>query len=435
MKIFKTLIFCMIVTTLTAKAQTQLTASESDPIRIGWMQGFPPPPDRTVSMADGSFFEFPALRYSVCNMRLFMPTREVRSAQVNRYTFKVCLDPDIDNITFIPLFEKEPITWKQALEKVYTDGIIILHQGTIVYEKYFGALAPDGTHAAMSCSKTLTGTLGATLVAEGVINPEKRADFYVPELKESGFGNATIRELLDMTTSIQYIEDYSDPNAEVWKFSEAGNVFHPADYSGYKNFYDYIVTVRQSGPHGRKFAYKTINTDVLAWVISRATGKNIAQLLSEKIWQPMGAHIDGYYQVDASGIPFAGGGFNGSLRDYAMFGEMVRCGGFFNGKQIIPESVLDDIIYHVETSKFDVKAYPNLKGWGYRNMWWVTNNDNQAFMARGVHGQAIYIDPTAEIVIVRLASHPEASNAVNDPYSLPAYQAIADYFLNMQLPE
>ena len=154
-----------------------------------------------------------------------------------------------------------------------------------------------------------------------------------------------------------------------------------------------------------------------------------------EIWQPMGAHIDGYYQVDASGVPFAGGGFNGSLRDYAMFGEMVRCGGFFNGKQIIPESVIDDIIYHVETSKFDVKAYPNLKGWGYRNMWWVTNNDNQAFMARGVHGQAIYIDPTAEIVIVRLASHPEASNAVNDPYSLPAYQAIADYFLNMQQPE
>ncbi len=425
----------MIVSTLTARAQTQLTAGESDPILMGWMEGFPPPTDRTVTMADGSFFEFPALRYSVCNMRLFMPTREVKSAQVNRYNFNVRIDPEIDNITFIPLFEKKPITWKQALEKVYTDGIIILHRGTIVYEKYFGALTPDGTHAAMSCSKTLTGTLGAILVAEGLLDPNMTAGFYVPELNNCAFGDATIRDLLDMTTAIKYSENYSDPNAEVWKFSQAGNVFNQAADKSYKNFYDYIVTVRKKGIHGEKFAYKTINTDVLAWVISRVTGKNIAHLLSEKIWQPMGAHIDGYYQVDASGVPFAGGGFNGSLRDFAMFGEMVRCGGHFNGKQVIPKSVLNDIIYHVETDKFDVKAYPNLKGWGYRNMWWVTNNDNQAFMARGVHGQAIYIDPTAEIVIVRLASHPEASNAVNDPYSLPAYQAIADYFLNMQQPE
>ena len=141
----------------------------------------------------------------------------------------------------------------------------------------------------------------------------------------------------------------------------------------------------------------------------------------------MGAHYDGYYQVDASGVPFAGGGFNGNLRDYAMFGEMVRNKGVFNGKRIMHESVFDDIIINVESHKFDQEAYPNLKGWGYRNMWWVTNNKDYAFMARGVHGQAIYIDPIAEMVIVRLASHPEASNAVNDPYSLPAYQAIADY--------
>ena len=427
MKFFRALIFCMIVSTLTSKAQTALTASESDPIKMGWMQGFPPAEDKVVSMADGSFFEFPALRYSVCNMRLFMPTREVKSAQVDRYEFRVHPDKNIDKIKFVPLFEKEPISWEEALEKVYTDGIIILHKGVIVYEKYFGAPTPDGTHAAMSCSKTLTGTLGAMLVAEGVLDQNKTAGYYVPELNGCAFGDATIRELLDMTTNIQYREDYSDPTAEVWKFSEAGNVFRPANYTGYKNFYDYIVTVKKGGEHGKKFAYKTINTDVLAWVISRTTGKNIAELLSEKIWRPMGTHFDGYYQVDASGVPFAGGGFNGNLRDYAMFGEMVRNKGVFNGKRIMHESVFDDIIINVESHKFDQEAYPNPKGWGYRNMWWVTNNKDYAFMARGVHGQAIYIDPIAEMVIVRLASHPEASNAVNDPYSLPAYQAIADY--------
>lgn len=421
------IIFCLLVSSLAAKAQTTLTASESDPIKMGWMQGFPPAEDRVVSMADGSFFEFPALRYSVCNMRLFMPTRDVKSAQVDRYEFRVRLDKNIDNIKFVPLFETEEITWREALDKVYADGIIVLHRGVIVYERYFGALKPDGTHAAMSCSKTLTGTLGAMLVSEGILNQHRTAGEYVPELKGCAFGDATIRELLDMTTNIQYREDYSDPTAEVWKFSEAGNVFRPANYTGYKNFYDYIVTVKKAGEHGKKFAYKTINTDVLAWVISRVTGKNIADLLSERIWIPMGAHYDGYYQVDASGIPFAGGGFNGNLRDYAMFGEMVRNGGVFNGKRIMQETVFWDIVMNGDNSKFDEESYPNLKGWGYRNMWWVTNNEDRAFMARGVHGQAIYIDPAAEMVIVRLASHPEASNAVNDPYSLPAYQAIADY--------
>lgn len=421
------IIFCLLVSSLAAKAQTTLTASESDPIKMGWMQGFPPAEDRVVSMADGSFFEFPALRYSVCNMRLFMPTRDVKSAQVDRYEFRVRLDKNIDNIKFVPLFETEEITWREALDKVYADGIIVLHRGVIVYERYFGALKPDGTHAAMSCSKTLTGTLGAMLVSEGILNQHRTAGEYVPELKGCAFGDATIRELLDMTTNIQYREDYSDPTAEVWKFSEAGNVFRPANYTGYKNFYDYIVTVKKAGEHGKKFAYKTINTDVLAWVISRVTGKNIADLLSERIWIPMGAHYDGYYQVDASGVPFAGGGFNGNLRDYAMFGEMVRNGGVFNGKRIMQETVFWDIVMNGDNSKFDEESYPNLKGWGYRNMWWVTNNEDKAFMARGVHGQAIYVDPAAEMVIVRMASHPEASNAVNDPYSLPAYQAIADY--------
>jgi CubicO group peptidase (beta-lactamase class C family) len=162
-------------------------------------------------------------------------------------------------------------------------------------------------------------------------------------------------------------------------------------------------------------------------VISSATGKTIPELISERFWIPLGTHIDGYYQIDDYGIAFAGGGFNASLRDLGKFGEMVRNKGFFNNKRIMPASVFDDIVQNADNKKFDKEHYPNLKGWGYRNMWWVTNNKNKAFMARGVYGQAIYIDPTAEMVIVRLASTPTAPNNDNDPWSLPAYQALADY--------
>lgn len=184
--------------------------------------------------------------------------------------------------------------------------------------------------------------------------------------------------------------------------------------------------MKQNGKHGDAFAYKTINTDALGWIISRVTGKSLPQLLSERIWQPLGTHHDGYYQVDGAGIAFAGGGFNCNLRDAAMFGEMIRNNGHFNGKQILPVQVISDIKKERQEA-FAKAGYKDLKNWSYKNMWWITHNHDDAFAARGVHGQTIYIDPTAEMVIVRFASHPIAGNAANDGNSLPAYQAVADY--------
>ena len=141
---------------------------------------------------------------------------------------------------------------------------------------------------------------------------------------------------------------------------------------------------------------------------------------------------DAYYQVDATGTAFAGGGLNASLRDMARFGEMMRNGGKWHRKQIVPAEVVEDIRFGSNPAPFAASEYgKKLPGWSYRNMWWVSNNPNGAFMARGVHGQAIYIDPTAEMVIVRVASNPLASNTLNDPISLPAYQAVADYLMGM----
>lgn len=404
-----------------------LSQEESFPSNFGWMKGFPPKDDKILSATDGSFFKFPALRYSVCHMREFLPTKVVPSAEEGHYHFEVALDSQIDNVTFMPMGSNKPMTWKESLAKNYTDGMLVLHKGKIVYEKYFGELKPNGTHALMSVSKTFTGTLGAILVAEGVLDANKKVSEYVPALKKSAFGDATVRNLLDMQTGLQYSEDYRDPHSEIWQYSAAGTPCKPKGYKGARTYYQYLQTIKKKGEHGKVFAYKTVNTDALGWVISSATGKTIPELISERFWIPLGAHIDGYYQIDDYGIAFAGGGFNASLRDLGKFGEMVRNKGFFNNKRIMPASVFDDIIQNADNKKFDKEHYPNLKGWGYRNMWWVTNNKNKAFMARGVYGQAIYIDPTAEMVIVRLASTPTAPNNDNDPWSLPAYQALADY--------
>jgi len=133
--------------------------------------------------------------------------------------------------------------------------------------------------------------------------------------------------------------------------------------------------------------------------------------------------------VDSTGTPFAGGGLNTGLRDLARFGEMIRNNGFFNGKQIVPAQVVADIRRGASRDDFAKAGYKLLEGWSYRNMWWITHNEHGAFMARGVYGQALYIDPTAEMVIARFASYPIAGNAVIDPTSLPAYHAIAKHLL------
>jgi len=246
----------------------KLSAEESDPEMFQWMYGFPPPKEKRLSAADGTFFRFPALRWSVVHMREFMPTINVSRGLGNASELNYDLDPQIDLVEFQPWDSDQMMTWKESLQKSYADGILIMHRGKVVYEKYFGALTKTDVHAVMSVSKIFTGTLASILVAEGVLNEKTLIKEYIPELSGSAFGDATLRQLMDMTTSLQYSEDYSDPNAEIWAFSAAGNPLpKPAEYQGPVGYYEYLQTIRKEGEHGEVFGYKTVNTDALGWVI------------------------------------------------------------------------------------------------------------------------------------------------------------------------
>ena len=224
-----------------------LNAKDSDPEKMKWMMGFPPEQGKIISAKDGSFFNFPALRYSVNHMREFFPTRNVSAAKSELYKFKYDLDKKIDDIKFIPwnVSSSAPMTFEESLDKNYVDGIIIMHNEKIVYEKYFGGLESDGMHAAMSVTKSVTGLVATILIAERMINPEKPIEFYIPELALSGFRGATVQQVLDMTTAIKYSEDYNDPKAEIWEFSNAGNVYHSEKTKGPKSYYEYLPTVER----------------------------------------------------------------------------------------------------------------------------------------------------------------------------------------------
>ena len=347
---------------------TPPNAIDSDPARLGWMVGSPPAADRTLRFDDGSYFRFPEMRWSVANFRQLMPTVNVSRGLGNPGKLKRKLRGDIDALTFTPLNGSEPMTWEQSLLANYTDGIVVMHKGRIVYERYFGVLKADGQHGAMS--------------------------------------------------------------AEVWAHAAAGNPLpKPKDYSGPRSYYEFLVSVKPEGNHGDAFHYRTANTDALGWVLARVSGQSVAQLLSERIWRKIGAEQDAYMSVDSTATPFAGGGLNAGLRDLARFGELMRNDGRYHGQQVVPKSAIDDIRAGGKKEDFAKAGYALLPGWSYRNMWWVTHNDHGAFMARGVHGQALYVDPAAEMVIARFASHPVAGNAANDPTSLPAYEALAKHLM------
>jgi CubicO group peptidase (beta-lactamase class C family) len=399
-----------------------MTASHPE---LGWRMGAPRPSE------DPAAWSAPRVRERFSALREGVPTTQVWRGEGPASTLPYALRDDIDGLAFTPLGGTAPMSWRQSLAANHTDGIVVLHQGRIVYEHYDGPLRPHTPHVCMSVTKSLVGTLAAAEMVAGRIDPDALVTAYVPELEASAWGNATVRQTMDMTTALEYDEDYTRPGAEVWSYLRAAGQLprEPGviDPCGIRAF---VCTVQRNDWHGEAFAYKTVNTEVLAWILCNVTGQPLQQLVQERLWQPMGAEHDAYFGVDGKRLAGAGGAFNGTLRDMARFGEVMRGNGFFNGRQIVPAAAVEDIRRGADPAHFARAGYALLPGWSYRHMWWVTHNAHGAYCARGIHGQGVYIDPVAEMTITRFASHPKAGNAGLDPTTLPAYHALALHLLS-----
>ncbi len=413
---------------VTGNAQP-LSAEESDPRTLGWMQGFPPSNDRLIMQPDSNYFSFPKLRWTVCHLRELLPTEQVSRGIGAPSVWEYDLDEAaIDALTFTPMGATEEMSWEESLAANYTDGMLIIHEGRIIYERYSGCLDEAGKHGAMSMTKSLTGLLAEILVVEGELDDTAPVESIIPELADSAFGNATVRQVMDMTTGLEYSEDYSDPNAGIWIYSAAASPLpKPEGYEGPDGYFQFLQTVQPEGEHGEAFHYKTINTDALGWIISRVTDMEVTELISERLWSRMGAEQDAYMTVDGRGVPFAGGGLSAGLRDLGRIGLLMLNEGEMNGERLFPAEVVANIREGGSREAFASAGYATLEGGSYRSMWWLFHNENGAFAARGVYGQTIYVDPVADMVLVRFASFPTAKNALIDPTSLPAYQAVADY--------
>lgn len=401
-------------------------ASEPTAAELKLMEGFSPPEGQFVDASN--WLEYPLNRWAYQNVRRFMPTARLHSNPATVVPFAESWR-NLDGVQ-VELSENTISSFKQILETWQTDSIVVLHNGKLVYERYWNGMTASKPHAIFSVSKSYIGTLGAMLVERGIIDRELTIEYYVPELANSGFSKATVGQILDMTAGTSWDESpaaMADPESPARQYGAASGSM---TISGVKSVgvAGFLPTVKQDRPHGEIFVYNSPQVDVMNWVITNVTGRSLVDNINAEIWSKLGAESEAYYMLDGRGVAWATGGISACARDMARFGQMMLNGGHLNGQRIVPDSVVKKILTLGSQEAFakgpHASTYPN---GAYRDYWWITNDRDGAYLAKGVFGQLIYINPKAQVVIVRNASEKETSNAQKTVEIETAFQAIADF--------
>lgn len=404
-------------------AQPQLPPPDTVSLeRLGYMQGFPPREGQIVDNSNRT--RFPQSRWAMQHVRELLPTRNIRRG-TGRPSVLYSTPLDLDRVVFRSE-QGQDLSLAQWQHETYTDALIVLHRGHVVYEHYHNQMQPHTPHLLFSITKSFTGLLAAQLVHEGVIDDRAPVTRYVPELADSAWGDMSVRHVLDMTGAVRFREVYTDPSTEIFPYLYASTMLPaPAGYTGPRTIYDFLPTLKKQGEHGEGFVYRTVHSEVLGWIVSRATGKHFADLMSERFWQRLGMEEDAYMMIDPVGTPLQGAGLNATARDLARFGEMLRRSGEFNGQRVLARTVIDDLRRGGDREKFKASGMTFRPGYSYRNQWWIVHDGDGSFEASGVHGQMLHINPAAEMVVVKLSSHPVAANAFTHGNTMRAFRALA----------
>ena len=224
----------------------------------------------------------------------------------------------------------------------------------------------------MSVTKSVVSCVAGILVGRGVLDPEAPISTYVPEVAGSGYDGATVRHLLDMRTGVAFRETYLEPDAEV-RVMERSMGWRPADEGDPAGMYEYMTTLGTSGPHGGDFTYRSADTDMLGWVVERASDTRMADLITSLVWAPIGAEHDAHITCDPVGSAIHDGGLSATARDLARFGQMLLDDGFVDGVEVVPAAWLADARHPSPAVR---QAFANtdneevLTGGWYRNQFW-----------------------------------------------------------------
>jgi CubicO group peptidase (beta-lactamase class C family) len=415
---------CLILTGTKNKAER---ARKIEMTRL--MQGFPPPPEGQVTLAN--WRSPPFSRWAFQHVRELLATadiandpanvRELESSPIDMGALRIAAGSG----------GKGPLSLDAFLTETSTDGIVILHRGRKVFERYTNGMTDETPHILMSVSKSMLGLLAGVLIARGALEPDRPVTDLIPEVANTAYTGATIRQLLDMRVGIAFDEDYLATSGAIVAYRKATG-WNPIaagdELSDLRSFYRQMRDT--VWPHGHSFHYVSPNTDLLGWVIERAAGRRYADLMSELIWKPMGAVRSAYITVDRLGAPRCAGGMCTTVPDLARVGQLILEGGSRAGCEIIPSAWIDDIMQNGDpdawaASSF-VEYFPGVP-MHYRSKWYLLRGPAPLLMGLGIHGQYLFVDKKGEIVIAKVSSQDLPLDAERISLTMRAVSCIRDW--------
>ena len=358
------------------------------------MQGFPPSEPNRVSLAN--WRKAPYCHWAFHHVREIIPSADISNDPTDVWELK----PNTMDTSSLGL--------DNAMVSTDCDAIVVLHKDKLVHESYRNGMTSRDPHILMSVSKSMLGLVAGTLVERGELAENDLITKHLPEIENTAYAGATVRDLLDMRAGILFDEDYLATEGPIVDYRFAAN-WNPvpkdrvaADLRSFMS-----LLTETDGPHGGRFHYVSPNTDLLAWVFERASGMRYAELVSERLWKPLGAEAPGYITVDRIGGARAAGGKCLLARDLARVGMMMANGGQRDGKQVVPACWLEDIVQNGDPQAWKDGDFYNEMGQRdihYRSKWYVNREAEPLIFGVGIHGQFLFVDPAKKLSIAWLAS-------------------------------
>jgi CubicO group peptidase (beta-lactamase class C family) len=288
-------------------------------------------------------------------------------------------------------------------------------------------MGPRTRHLCQSVSKSLAAALAGVLIGDGRLELDATVPDVIEELRGTCWDGCTIEHLLDMRAGVAFDEsDYEDPASESWRGFRALGWMPPLETDPSPTAY--IASMRNQAPHGGDFEYRSILTDVLGWVIERATGEPFAEVFSREVWAPMGAAADADLLLGPAGFPLIDGGFCVTLADLARFGLLHLLGGLADGRRVLPEGWTDRLTSPdaERAAAFPAERERMRRGSYYRDQWWVLQPERQIRSGFGIHGQQVLVSGEHDIVIARFSTQPRPLDEVLGPLAEDAMLALCD---------
>jgi CubicO group peptidase (beta-lactamase class C family) len=311
----------------------------------------------------------------------------------------------------------------QFLEASFTDGFLVLSKGAVVMEIYMNGMQRRTTHLSQSVAKSIVGTVAAILNGRGELDFKAPVTEYLPDLAKTAYRGATVQQVMNMTSGVLFDETYTSPDSHIAKVDRACGWKDPVE--GWPQTMWQLITelTESEAAHGEPFRYRSIETDVIGFILQSVSGLALSDLVSRELWAPTGAEEDAYFTVDRSGYGLADGGFNATLRDYARFGQLISNGGTAHGQQIVPWRFIESLP-DGDHALFGSDYRVVLPKGAYHNQFWIEEAGKPVVMCRGVFGQLIYIDSEADFVAVKLSTWPDFTNPRRTRTALAAIRAI-----------